>query len=193
MYNLRMVAISGPAGRGSFFGGAVSDGFRAGHALSGDYSLGQTPEEWYRRAKSAIADFDGYAARTAKIANKTVRDQIATDYGLNDPANKDKAAYMRAAVAYNVGQAESYTPPNYLIFGVGQQAKNRVQALENLNSDFRRAVSDAENTYGTLPAPVVIERLVPGASAPVNWTLPVVIGGGAVVLAAALGLFGGGK
>lgn len=198
MYNLRMVAISGgPGGRGSFFGGSVSDGFRAGYGLgAGGYSLGQTPEEWYRRARSAMADFDTYALRTAKVANKTVREQIATDFGLNDPANKDKAMYMRAAVGYNAGQAESYTPPNYLIYGVGQQAKNRVQSLENFNSDFRRAVTDAENTYGVLPEPQVIERVVtvPGAGAPAaNWTLPIVIGGGAVVLAAALGLFGGGK
>lgn len=198
MYNLGMVMISGGR-RPSMFSGGVTEGFRGAPYAMGvpEYALGQTPEEWYARAKSAVSDFDSYAARTAKIANKAERERVAKDFGLTNPSDSDKAEYRRNDVQETVRQVESYSPPNYLIYSVGQRARNKVQALENWNKDFRRAVTEAENTYGILPEPQVIERIVevpgaPGAAPAVNWTLPVVIGGGAIIVAALLGVFGGG-
>jgi len=202
MYNPCMVMISGGTRRTSMFSGSAVDQFGGGFArpqyAMGGYSLGQTPEEWYARAKAAVAEFDNLAARTAKVANKAERERIAKDFGLTNPADSDKAMYRRNDVAQTIAQVESYSPPNYLIYSVGQRARNKVQALENWNSDFRSQVKTAEDTYGILPEPQVIEKVVqvPGgaAAAPAtNWTLPIVIGGGAVILAAALGLFGGGK
>lgn len=195
MYNLGMVAISGRTARPSMFSGSVTDNFRVG--LAGPYVLGQTGEEWYARAKKAVADFDAYALRTAKIARKSVRDDIARQFGLNNPADTDKAQYRRNDVQDTIREVESYSPPNYLIYMVGQRARNKVQALEDWNRDFRRTVQQAENDYGVLPEPQVIERIVevpgaPGAAPAVNWTLPVVIGGGAIIVAALLGVFGGG-
>lgn len=197
MYNMGMVRISTVGRRPSFFDGSLSDNFggAAPGVMAGSYHLGQTPEEWYARAKSAVADFDNYANRVQHLANKTERDRIARDYGLTNPGDKDKAQYMRNDVQQTISQVESYSPPNYLIYAVGQRSMNHVRALEDFNNDFRREVNTAENTYGVLPEPQVIEKVVtvPGAAGAVNWTLPIVIGGAAIGVAALLGLFGGGK
>jgi hypothetical protein len=200
MYQLGMVLIGhGNGGRGSFFSQPQSDAFRVGPALGYQprYQLGVTAQEAYVNGKAEIAEFDSLVARTAKIANKAVRDQIVKDYGLNEPENKDKALYMRNATASCVATADSYTPVAYEQgFPNHGPCIGRVTKLRNFNGNFRSEVRDAENTYGILPEPVVITQYLPGQAAPAaaggtNWTLPVVIGGGAIVIAALLGAFGG--
>lgn len=194
-FTMTPVAISGARGpRPALFGGAATDFFGLGASLPAapQYAMGQAgAQDYYIRAKAAIRDFDGLVNRTKRVANKQSRDNIIATYGLADPADKDKALYMRNALAYDVAQAEKYTPVAYEEgFSSVGPARGRVAKLESWNASFLRDVTDAENTYGILPEPVVIERTVtvPG---PAQSIVPyVVVGGLGLAALAALGLFG---
>lgn len=192
MIQLGMVAIGGGNGsRSSIFSSQLAGQFRVGPSL-GYYAMGATAQESYVGAQAAIQAFDNLVGRTARIANKTVRDQIVQDYGLTDPGNKDKAMYMRQALASDVANADKYTPVAYEQgFPSTGPARGRVTKLMNFNSDYKNAVQDAEVTYGILPEPVVITQYLPGQTtqAPINWTIPVVVGAGALLTAALLGVF----
>lgn len=196
MYDLGMVMIggSGTSIRPSLFGSSVVDNFGAG--LAGPV-LGQNAQQFYVNAKNAIAKYDQIIERVKRIANKTIRDQIVADYGLTEPANKDKSLYMRNALASDVANAEKFTPIAYEEgFPTHGPARGRVTKLNDFTSDFESAVKDAEVTYGILPEPQIIERLVnvPGASTGgTNWTIPLVVAGGGIAVAALLGAFSGGK
>jgi len=135
-----------------------------------------SPEEWYSRAVRNIAKYDALLERAKVIANKVVREQVLETYH-NDPSDKDGAWYARDAVAYNVGQAESYTPTNYLIFNASQ-AQNRVDRLSSWNKDFESSVSAAEATYGSIPASTIIREVVESPA-----TVPLLVGAGVVALA----------
>lgn len=189
MVQLGMVQISG--GRSSFFSTPVSGQFQLnGQApwLAGPM-LGQTAQDYYVRAKAAIAQFDQLLARTARIANQTAREQIVKDFGLNDPANKDLAQYMRNALAGDVADADKYAPVSYEEgFPNHGPSRGRVSKLESFNSDFQSAVKYAEETYGILPEPVVITKTVTVAGQ-TNWVLPVAVGAGALGIAWLFGAF----
>ena len=158
-------------------------------------SLGQTTDRgWYDRAKGEVAKFDDLAARTKKIANKAVREQLwATHVG--DAADRSSGAYRRESVAQNVAEAESYTPVNHLIFAAGTTARERVDKFSDINHDFRVAVEEAERTWGVLPEPQIIERIVEVPGAPAeglsgSTILTVaVVGGLSVIGLALLGVF----
>lgn len=194
MYNLGMVMIggSGASIRPSLFSTSVVDNF----GLAGA-SLGQNAQAYYVNAKSDIAKFDSLVNRVARIANQTLRDQLVSDYGLNDPSNNNKALYMRNALASDVGNAEKFTPIAYEEgFPVRGPSRGRVSKLESFNNDLESAVKDAEITYGILPEPQIITKIVtvPGASTGgTNWTIPIVVAGGGIAVAALLGVFSGGK
>jgi hypothetical protein len=130
---------------------------------------------------------------TKRIANKAVRESLAVQYGLTDPGNKDRARYMRDAVALNISQAEASSPINYLVWEIRGPAAGRVPKLEAFDREFAAAVKQAGDYYGILPEPEVIERIVevevPGAPGKTNWVLPVVVIGGAIGIAALLGAF----
>lgn len=177
MYDLRPVAIGQ---RGSLFAAGVNDPF--GHALGS--SLGQAGQSIYQNAKDQVKRFDSLVERTKKIAVKQVREQIADEFGLGEPGNKDKARYMREATAYDIGQAESFTPVNYYVFEAPGPAKHRPGNLQGFNNDFQKRVEQAESTYGILPEPQVIEKIVevPGATAPAaSPIVPIVVVGGLAV------------
>jgi hypothetical protein len=193
MHQLGIAAIAGNRTRPSMFTMNAVDTFNP--SMMGGYSMGQTGQQIYARAKAAIATFDALVGRTAKIANKSARQQVIDTYGLSESGNKDKALYMRNAVAGNVGEVESYTPPNYLIYETrkGPDA-GRVDKLEAFNRNFASDVKTAEDTYGILPEPVVIEKLVmvagePAASTMPGWVLPVGVVVVGVGIAAAFGVF----
>lgn len=135
-----------------------------------------SPEEWYSRAVRNIAKYDALVDRAEVIANKVVREQILETYH-SDPADKDGAWYARDAVAYNVGQVESYPPLNYLIFNAGQ-AQNRVDRLSSWNKDLESSVANAEATYGSIPASTIIREVVASPA-----TVPLLVGAGVVALA----------
>lgn len=180
MDTIRMVAISGRGN--SLFSSKMGDVWSQGSPF-----LGQG-EDIYARAKAAVAQWDVIADRLAHVANKVVRDQIATEFGINDPGNKDKGQYERNAVAGDIQTAESYTPVNYRVFVGPGPAKNRPGRLEDFLSDFRRQVEDAERTYGSLPdAQVITKTITQTISSLPAWVLPVGIG---VVGLGLLGAFG---
>lgn len=150
--------------------------------------LGQSEQQWFGRAKSAVAAYDDLWTRTALIGNKEYRAQLAAKYHTK-PEDQDGALYRRNSVAYNVSQAESHTPVQYEIYAQNDQ-QNRVTKLENWNKDFRHDVEYGEKEYGILPAPEVIEQgtTVTKTEIPV-WVLPVGFGIGALIIGALL--FGG--
>lgn len=144
--------------------------------------LGQQAEQqWFARAKAAVAQYDELWAKTQQIANKTYREELATKYH-TDPSDPDGALYRRNSVAYNLSQAESYTPVNYLVYSTSQQ-QNRVSKLENWNSDFKEDVNYGSTQYGLLDEPQVIERTstITETKAP-EWLMPAGLGLGAFLL-----------
>lgn len=186
------VVIAGRRTGQSLFSSSVADGFGFHSALAGRVSMGQTDQEWYVRAKAAVSKFDSLVERLKKIANRGARESLVSRYGLDNPTDKDRGKYMRDAVFYNVFQAESYTPVNYLVFGSTGPARRRVGDLEDVNRDFSDDVKAAENTYGILPEPVIIERIVevPGTVTTVtpSWVVPAAVVGGGIAVAALLGI-----
>lgn len=190
MYNVGMVMISGGRGRANLFSSNMGDVFGGPSAaeLGRSPYLGQTGIGVYTQVKSDIAIWDSLVARLQRIANQSVRDQIATKFGVNNPSNKDLGQYMRDRSAYHVSQAEASSPINYSIFDASTPgpAKNDAKDLESFIGDFQSAVQSAENTYGILPTPQVITNIV---STTPSWVLPVVIGAGGIGLLAILGVF----
>lgn len=178
--HVRRADPMGPSGMVSV--GEQSPGFTTVRrtALGGRY-LGQANgQATYLKAKQEVARFDGIALRAASIANKTVRDQIAGEFGLNEPSNKDKALYMRNAVAGDIAVAEGASPINYYFFEAPGPQRRRPDALAAFNNDFESAVHDAEVTYGTLPAPIT-NTITQTIQSPL--TVPILIGAGVVAAA----------
>ena len=150
--------------------------------------LGQVDQQWFSRAKASVASYDDLWARAALVANKSYREQLAAKYHTK-PEDQDGAFYRRNSVAYNVSQAESYTPVNYVLYAQSQQ-QNRVTKLEDWNKDFRHDVEYGEKEYGILPAPEVIEQVTTVTKTELpGWVLPVGLGIGALIIGALL--FGG--
>ncbi len=177
---LRRAAIGALNGHRSTFGPGSNEIFGAG---MGGPRMGQTAQDFYNRAIPLIQKFDQLVTRTQKIANKAARDQVISDYGLNDPTNTDKALYMRNALASDVANAQKYTPIAYEQgFPSHGPARGRVTKLQNFDSDFEAAVKSAEDQYGILPEPVVIERVVT-EQGPATSALPYVLVGGAAIAA----------
>lgn len=192
MVPLRIASIGGFNGpRGSMFHGSATDSFRLGSpTMPTSATLGASGQSIYEDGKKQIAIFDTLVERTKRIANKTAREQLIDTYGLSEPDNKDKALYMRNATASSVAQADAYTPINYYIFEGPGPAKNRPRKLGEFNTDFAKDVKYAEDTYGSLPEPVVIERTTTVSETPA-WVMPVAIGAVALAGLAAFGVFSG--
>lgn len=191
MIPLRMASIGGFNGpRGTMFHGSATDSFQVGRLALGSNGLGvnTTGLARYQVAKTELAKYDDLVERTKRIANKTAREQLIDTYGLAEPDNKDKSLYMRNAVASNIADAESYTPINYDIYTAPGPAKSRPDKLKSFNSDFASDVKYAEDTYGSLPEPQVIERTTTVSQVPA-WVMPVTIGALAVAGLAAFGVF----
>jgi hypothetical protein len=192
MFNaaLRPVVISGANGqRTPWFSPAVNDVF-------GPRGLGaDTNQDWYNRAKREIAQFDGYVERLRRLANRQVREDLWKEY-VGDPADSESGSYRRNSVASDVASAESYTPINYMEFSKATD-RNRITKLDSINSAFKADMDSAEATYGLLPDPQIIERIievqVPGApaAAPFPIVPAIVVGGVVLVGLALLGAFSG--
>lgn len=177
---INMVAISGR--KNSFFSSRMGDIFTLGQA--------RPEERLYADAKAAVAQWDGLVNRLNYIANPSVAAQIAADAGVTAPSNQDKGQYARDGVNRNLVEAESRgMPPIYDVFRRGD-VQNRVARLESYLSSFRRAVEDAEATYG-LARTITNTIYTPGAAgAPAaipSWVLPV---GAAVIGIGLLGALG---
>lgn len=171
--NIFPVALGwSPRAGGSVFASAP---FSATPSLAGGRWLGQTEQQWFSRAKTAVTTYDLLVDRTKKIASQRLRESILSRY-TGDPRDQESAIYRRNSVAYNVGEAESYAPVDYLIFGK-ELVRDRVEKLEGWNRDFEKEIAAAEVAYGVLPEPVVVERVIQSAPAATDLTMPFVIGG----------------
>jgi hypothetical protein len=192
MYQMGMVMISGGRSRSSFFSDRMGDVFGSNGGVSlGSPRLGQTGAGTYAQLKTDIAVWDSLIARLQRINNQTARNQIANQFGVNDPTNKDKGQYMRDRSAYHIAQAEAAPGgTDYSLFdsATAGPAKNDAKDLESFIGDFRTAVANAENQYGFSSTPQVITNYV---STTPDWVLPVVAGGAALGLLAVLGVFKG--
>lgn len=189
---IRPVTISGANGqRTPWFSPAIGEVF-AKKTLGVD-----TDQDWFNRAKREIDQYDSYVERLRRLANRQARESIWAEY-VGDPADSDSGAYRRNSVAGHISEAEAYTPINYMVFAAdapGLRVRNRVTKLDSLNSSFKKDLDSAEATYGLLPDPQIVERIVevrvPGA--PVESSFPIVpvlvVGGVVVVSLALLGVF----
>lgn len=176
MIPLRMASIGGFSGsRGSLFQGSVTDSFRLGSPAGPSAVLGQSGQDLYEEARKQLATFDNYVERTKRLANKPSRDAIIEEYGLTEPLNKDKALYARNVVESDLARADSFTPPNTDIYYAPGPTKNRPGRLKDWNSAFRGDLKYSEDTYGSLPEPVVIENTKTLTETPA-WVTPVVVG-----------------
>ncbi len=145
--------------------------------------LGQVDQEWFTRAKAAVARYDELVIRASSIARKDYREDLIRNFN-SKPTDSSSALYRRNTVAFNVSEAEAFSPVNYLVFSQSQ-VKNRVSKLEEWNRDFRNAVKQGEELYGSLPEPVIvtIRQEIPW------WIAPVVVGAASLALLSALGVF----
>jgi hypothetical protein len=189
---IMLVPISGNGFRPSLFESSVVQGTGFHPTLSGGYWLGLTGQEWYLRAKTAVAKFDNLLTRTAKIASKTERDNIMAWVGT--AATDTTPAYRYAAVKSDLGDVETSTPPGVSNYET-ERRQNRITKLEDFNKEFETKVVNAETVHGRLTEPAVIQResiLTPGAAPTgTNWTLPILVGAGALGIALVVTLIKG--
>lgn len=184
---MRMLSISpfNKMAHPSLFSSSVvqSTGFHP--TLAGGSWLGQTPDEWYRRAKAALAKFDNLLTRTSMIAAKVEREKILK--WVDTAATTDSPAYRYATVKSDLqNDVEAYTPPAVNAYQI-ERRTNRIEKLESMNTDFEEMVTNAENVYGKLPEPTIVNKetiiKLPAEVTGSNWTLPLLIGGGAIAVA----------
>ncbi len=198
MYNMGVVMISGGGGmKGSLFSSRMGDVFGAQGPASAPVQrpqLGQTGVGNYTQLKAEIAQWDSIVQQMQHINNQTVANQLANEFGITDPTNKDKGQYMRNRSASHIAQAEASPAGsiNYSLFDPATPgpAKNDAKDLAVFISQFQAAVTSALNTYGTASTPTIITNTV---TALPSWVLPVGAGIGALALLAFFGAFSGGK
>lgn len=150
----------------------------------GNYRMGQTAQEWYDRARKAVARFDALLARARQIAAPIERNNLLAWVGnggtIGDPAYARNYVDQDSTVDVAREGIGAYNLP---------RRQNRVAELESINGDFNDKVELAEQRGGILPAGQIEirERLVqvPGAPAP-DLTVPILVGAGALVLALAV-------
>lgn len=190
MIDLKFTPISGNSFRPSLFGSSVqqSQGFHP--TLAGGYWMGQTPADWYRRAKESLAKYDALSERVRRIANQTERKTLQEWMG--SPAVDGSPAYRYQSVLSDLQQdVESFTPPAVNAYQVSRRT-SRIEKLEDYNRDLEGMVANAEAVYGILPPSQVIteERTVTKSQTP-GWVLPVAVGAGAIGIAALVTILGG--
>ena len=193
---MQQVMING-LGRGttSPFSSSLKAG--PGYGLAGAVMGQTTPYQWYQTAKAEVANFDRYLNGAARIANKTARNEVLAWVGKSGTEGTPayKAGMVISDLAENV---EAFTPPNYDAYQLARR-RNRITELADVNKVFSSKVKAALATYGELPEPVVIERVIMTQGANTNtttmvespWTVPVAIGASLIGLFALYTLFKG--
>jgi hypothetical protein len=104
--------------------------------------LGQTEQQWYPRAKAAVAKWGELSARAERIADAAYRDEIQARY---------RAPGRRDAVAADVAAVEARAPADYSVFA-SASARARVETLEALNRDFEAHVAFGERRAADVPS-----------------------------------------
>jgi tetrahydromethanopterin S-methyltransferase subunit B len=104
------------------------------------YRLGQTPDEWLRRAREAVANFDDLLAELAHVADDTVRGQILLWIGREDVPGSPAERYK--VVVGDLERAAAYTEEIPI---------KRVEELERAVDDLYQRVAGAGRAYGLFP------------------------------------------
>jgi len=170
--------------------GLGSTGFRQNpirHVLGRPSFLGDTGQEWYQRARTAVNKFDALRVRLNLIASKTARDEINTWLGPTANEVEDTPQWQRDRVAFEITQVEGSIPPNYGYFDEATYHQSRVSELESSVTTFDSKVMAAEKTYGILPPTQVITlpgKITTGAATEkTDYTLPLILVAGGIGLA----------
>jgi len=137
--------------------------------------LGENDQQWFARAKAAVAQYDDLWGRAQQIKDAAYGNQLTAKYHGN-PEDPSGALYRRNAVAYNVAQAESQTPVNYTIYQDPKQ-QERVTKLEEVLTSFRKDVEAGESADLAAPS---------AQTGTPSWLVPVGVGVGVLLLGALL-------
>jgi hypothetical protein len=145
----------------------------------GRYVLGQTAQEWYDKAKAALARYEFLIKQMDTIGSQNAINQIKV--WLGDPSIPDSPSYRYTTVKSDFTQ-------DVAAEGVGaynvERRQNRVEKLEDFNGEFKDLIEEALKEFGT-------RRIVtrPGERVEVegpDLTLPILGGAAAVALAIVL-------
>lgn len=189
---LQITPISGSVGRPSLFGFSVEQSRSFHPTLAGNYWIGQTPTDWYRRAKEALAKYDVLIGKMNVIANEAERKAIQGWVGTG--SQEGTIAFRQKNVVSDLKeQVEAFTPPNVSAYQVARRTEE-IEKLENLLQTFEAKVQNAMVVYGTLPPDKAItqEQLIAQSQTP-GWVVPLAIGAGALGIAALVTVLSGGK
>lgn len=159
------------------------------HQLGRPY-LGQTPEAWYQRAGAALARFDFLKKQIDTIDNQSAREAIRRWLGTPDIPGTAEYRYTRVKSDYiqdvgSIGIQETYSV---------SRRTGRIEELEDFNVELNDKIRSAQSTHGTRPSPTGDRD--DKQPKPTDYTVPILIGAGAVVLVLGLnfaGVFGGKK
>lgn len=186
MVQLGMVRIGGSGmGKTSLFSSPLTAQFQGGPAMEGIFDW-YSDQQYYNMAKAAVASFDQLSQRVSRIADKAARDSIISEYGMNT-TTENKSLNLRNQVQGAIAAADATGDPGDGFADDGKHGRKPTDWLSSYVSDIAGAVQDAELKYGILQAPAV--KMQPAAAGGSNWTIPIVAVGGAVALAAILGVF----
>jgi hypothetical protein len=177
---LTFTKISGNGFRPSLFGTSVDD-----HRI---FYLGQTAYDWYTRAQAAVARFDGLLARAKGIPVASERDPILAWIGPAGSSDTPMERYLTVVEDIRF-TSEGENMDKY---GVAR-LQNRVVKLENYNTELEAKVRVAELATGTTPpagttTPAGTRTTIAPVAAKTDWTLPLLIGGGAIAIAVVITL-----
>lgn len=115
--------------RGSVFAAGFST--RRGFSL-GAYSLGQTAEQWYDRARRAVDTFAEFLKMVEGLPAAQRQEVLIWVGKANDPASP---RYRYFSVLDDIRTVEAKIPPNYSVYDVGRR-QTRVTKLEEFNKLF---------------------------------------------------------
>jgi len=185
MIQLGMVRIGGSGmGKTSLFSSPLTAQFQGGPALEGLFDW-YSDQQYYNMAKAAVASFDQLSHRVSRIADKAARDSIISEYGMNT-TTENKSLNLRNQVQASIAAADATGDPGDGFADDNKHGRKPTDFLSSYVGDIASAVQEAELKYGILPSPAVQMQPAPAGS---NWTIPIVAVGGAVALAAILGVF----
>lgn len=122
---MRMANLSG----GSIF--ATSFATQRGFSL-GTYSLGQTAEQWYERARRAVDTFAQFLGMVDDLP-AAQKQEVLTWIGAGN--NPESPRYRYFSVLDDIRAVEAKIPPNFSVYDVGRR-QTRVTKLEEFNKLF---------------------------------------------------------
>lgn len=171
-----------PVARGAAFGlGASSFSGQPGSQVA----LGQADvwKEWYERARAAVAKYEFLLEKLDTIGNQAAIEEIKLWLGSQNTPGTPAYRYV-TVVSDMKHDVERFTPPNYSAYQV-ERRRNRIEKLEDFNSEFEARVEQALTTYGERRT-VTVTRTDDGRQPQQDLTLPLALGGGAIALAIVL-------